>query len=80
MAQSGDAALAAQAALVRYTHAVLDGVRQQLCSTVAGTGRPADTSYAEALQLMEAVEHRFKGLWGAVDLPIIHSFYALSAQ
>jgi hypothetical protein len=80
LTQLRDATLDAQAALVRYTHAVLDGVRQQLCSTVAGTAPPTDTRYAQSLQIIEAVERRFKGLWGTVDLPIIHSFYTFSER
>jgi len=71
-----DAALTAQAALLRYTHTVLDGVQEQLRSTIAGTCGPGDTRYGQALQIIDAVDRRFKGLWGTVDLPIIHSYYS----
>jgi len=73
-------ALGAQAALVRYTHAVLDAVRQDLRDTVAGLSPSATGRYAEALPILEAVDRRFKGLWGGVDLPIIHSFFAATAH
>ncbi|MBI3783465.1 MAG: DUF4838 domain-containing protein [Deltaproteobacteria bacterium] len=64
-------ALHATAQLVRYTQMVLEGIALELDS-----GNAADTVYARALQLIEAVDRRFKGLWGALDLPIIHNFYA----
>jgi len=70
-----DDRLAAQAALVRYTQAVLEAVRQELVATLAGGRADATERYAAALQAIANVEGRFKGLWGAVDLPIIHSFY-----
>jgi hypothetical protein len=75
----GDEPLAAQAALVRYTQAVLDAVRQDLQDTVAGRPPSAAERYVEALPIIEAVDRRFKGLWGSVDLPIIHSFFAAAA-
>ncbi|HVM94849.1 MAG TPA: DUF4838 domain-containing protein [Candidatus Acidoferrales bacterium] len=63
-------ALHAAAQLVRYTQMVLEGIASEIES-----GAPADTIYARALQLIEAVDRRYKGLWGSVDLPIIHNFY-----
>ena len=66
-----DEALHATAQLVRYTQMVLEGIAHELES-----GAPADTIYARALQLIEAVDRRYKGLWGSLDLPIIHNFYA----
>jgi hypothetical protein len=69
-----DEALHAAAQLLRYTQTVLGGVGHEL-----QTGAPADTIYVHALQLLEAVDRRFKGLWGSVDLPIIHSFYAAAS-
>jgi hypothetical protein len=80
LAARGDEALVAQAALVRYTHAVLAGVRQQLQDTLAGQPRDAELLYDEALRVIDTVERRFKGLWGDVDLPIIHRFFAAAAQ
>ena len=71
-----DEALAAQGALICYTHAVLDAARQDLQDTVAGRPPSAAGQYAETLSIIEAVDRRFKGLWGTVDLPIIHSFFA----
>jgi hypothetical protein len=75
----GDDPLLAQAALVRYTRGVLAGVRQQLRDTLAGHPRDAEAQYAEALQVIEAVDRRFKGLWGNVDLPIMHRLFAAAA-
>lgn len=69
-------ALHAQATLLRYTYATLDGVRHELQQTATGTPAQADTYYATALEIMNGIDRRFKGTWGAVDLPIIHSFYA----
>lgn len=80
LAACGDDALAAQAALLHYTRAVLAGVRQQLQDTLAGHPRDAEPLYDAALQVIDAVERRFKGLWGSVDLPIIHRFFAAAAQ
>jgi hypothetical protein len=69
--------LEAQAALIRYTHAVLGAVRDDLRAAVAGTPvAAAYDRYAGALEIMEAVDARFKGLWGRMDLPMIHNFYA----
>jgi len=76
----GDDTLLAQAALVRYTHGVLTGVRQHLHDTLAGHPRDAEARYTEALQVIEAVDRRFKGLWGSVDLPIMHRLFAAAAH
>jgi hypothetical protein len=76
----GDAALVAQAALVRYTRGVLAGVRQQLHDTLAGQPRDAEPQYTEALQLIDAVDRRVKGLWGSIDLPIMHRLFAAGAH
>jgi hypothetical protein len=80
LAALGGDALAAQATLVRYTHRVLGAVRQQLQDTLAGHPRDAEPQYTAALRALDAVEPRFKGLWGSVDLPVIHSFFALAAH
>ena len=69
-------ALAGLAALLRYTHAVLDAVRYDLRETVAGRAASANHRYAEALPVIETVDRRFKGVWGTVDLPLIHSYFA----
>ncbi len=73
------APLAAQATLVRYTGLVLDGVRQELRGIEAGaSGAARDAaraSYDQAVEIIAGVEQRFKGLWGSVDLPIIHAFF-----
>jgi hypothetical protein len=76
----GDAAGGAQVALIRYTHAVLQGVRQELQQTVAGQVPNARDQYAEALGLVANVDARLRGLWGRVDLPIIHSFYDVTPE
>jgi hypothetical protein len=75
-----DDALGAQAALIRYTQTVLEGVRQELQDARSGTPAQVEAHYAAALDLMHTIERRFKGLWGTVDLPIIHSFYAAAAH
>jgi len=72
--------LAAQALLMRYTRGVLAAVRQQLQDTLAGHPRDAEAQYTEALSVLDAVERRFKGLWGSVDLQVIHRFFALAAH
>ena len=82
----GGEPLAAQAALVRYTRVVLEGVRQELrgvmgeASVTAG-GKAADARalYEQAVQIIVGVEQRFKGLWGSVDLPMIHAFFNAAA-
>jgi hypothetical protein len=80
LAALGGDALAAQARLIRYTQGVLSAVRQQLRDTLAGQPRDAEAQYTEALSVLDAVDRRFKGLWGSVDLPVIHSFFALAAH
>ncbi len=75
----GEETLKAQGALVWYTHKVLQGVGQELRDAGPGGRAQAEDRYDEALQIIERVERRFKGLWGSVDLPIIHSFYRLAA-
>ena len=76
LASRGDATLAAQAALVRYTYGVLAAVRQQLLDTLAGQPRDAEPQFSEALRALDVVERRFKGLWGSVDLPMFHQLFA----
>jgi len=68
---SADAAVAALQALMRYTRAVLVGVERELAG-----GADAGAAYDEAMALMRAVDRRFTGLWGAVNLPVIHSFHS----
>ena len=80
LAQLGDDALVAQAALVRYTQTVLAGVAEDLRQRLAGQPGAADARYAEALQLIEGVDRRFKGLWGTVDLAIVHSFFTAALE
>lgn len=75
----GDSALAAQGPLVRYTQMVIEGVQQELRQTLAGHPPHAEPQYAQALQVVEGVDSRWKGVWGSVDLPIIHSFYNVAA-
>jgi len=65
---------------MRYTRGVLAAVRQQLQDTLAGHPRDAEAQYTEALSVLDAVERRFKGLWGSVDLQVIHRFFALAAH
>jgi hypothetical protein len=71
-----DRELAAQAALVRFTRAVLGAVVCEIRSRRDGEVAPAESRYAEALRIVAHVERRFKGLWGAVDLPIIHALFS----
>jgi len=67
--------LRSQALLLRYTMTVLEGVRHE--TEARGSGAIV---FERALKFIEAVDRPFKGLWGAVDLPIIHSFYSAAAQ
>jgi hypothetical protein len=76
----GDAAMGAQAPLIRYTHAVLQGVQHELHQVVAGQTPNAQGQYADALRLIENVDAHLRGVWGRVDLPIIHSFYDVTPQ
>jgi len=75
-----DTTTGAQAALLRYTHAVLQGVRHELQQSIVGQVPNAQAQYAAALRLIEKVDARWKGVWGRVDLPIIHSFYDVAPQ
>lgn len=72
--------LRADAALVRYTRTVLDGVRLELQQTLAGEVPNAQARYADATELLDRVDARLKGLWGRVDLPIVHGFYNLAPE
>ena len=72
--------LCADAALVRYTRAVLDGVRLELQQTLAGEVPNAQPRYADAIELLDRVDARLKGVWGRVDLPIVHGFYNLAPE
>ena len=66
--------------MLHYTATVLDGVRCELRNAAAGDPAPPATDrYAAALQILDAVDARWKGLWGTVDLPIVHSFYTAAA-
>jgi len=80
LSELGDDALVAQAALARYTQTVLIGVAEDLRARLAGQPTAAHARYAEALMLIDAVERRFKGLWGAVDLAIVHSFFTAGLE
>jgi len=77
---SQPAALVALAALLRYTHAILAAVRHELQETAAGRLPCANERYAAALPVLEAVDRRFKGIWGAVDLPLIHGYFAALSE
>ncbi|MBI4518589.1 MAG: DUF4838 domain-containing protein [Deltaproteobacteria bacterium] len=61
--------LVALQAQLRYNAAVLAGVGEQLA------GRDPRHAYERALAIMENVERRFKGLWGAENLPVIHAYH-----
>jgi uncharacterized protein DUF4838 len=75
-------AIAAQATLVAYTKLVLQGVAQRIERSLEGGSAATSTEaqsraiYDEALQLIAAMDRRFQGLWGAVDLPIVHQLHA----
>jgi hypothetical protein len=74
-----DPTLAAQAALLQYTQLLLEEVERELRATVTGRTVDGADRYAAALEVMASVERRFKGLWGSVDLPIIHGFHDAAA-
>jgi len=65
---TGDSQAAALQALLRYNQTLLRGVAQEL---EGGDGEP---HYQAALTIMQSVDRRFRGLWGAVNLPVIHSY------
>jgi len=80
----GDDSVASQAALLTYTRTVLQGVvgaiDRQLSDGVplpAGEIDPSRAMYDDALRMIERVDQRTKGLWGAVDLPILHQLYTM---
>lgn len=68
-AQGEDAALALSR-LVRYTQAVCAAVEHEL-----RTGSAPRDVYATALELLQGVDRRWKGVWGELDLPTIHTLY-----
>jgi hypothetical protein len=76
---SDDTAVGAQAALLRYTHMLLQGVRRELEGDPGDSGptRPGRESYEAALHVLGGVDRRFTGLWGAVDLPLIHAIHTM---
>jgi hypothetical protein len=57
-------------ALLRYNRAVLEGLREELLD------RPAAGHFETALDIVRGVDRRVTGLWGAVDLPVIHAYHA----
>jgi Domain of unknown function (DUF4838) len=65
-----DGAVNAWKALLSYNRAVLSGVRHELDGS---SGQP---QYEAALEIMRRIERRFTGLWGAVNLPVIHAYYS----
>ncbi len=62
--------MAAQHGLLRYTNAVLAGVLHQLDNL------PAAADYEMAMAIMRDIDRRFTGLWGAVNLPVIHAYHS----
>ncbi len=66
----GTASSTALARLARYTQTVFAGVEHEI-----RTGSRVHSIYAAALETLRAVDHRWKGVWGEVDLPTIHSLY-----
>ena len=69
--------------LLRYTQLILEGVQCELRSTLAGDGDmamdAARVHYQRALEVMERVEPHVKGVWGSVDLSIIHHLLSATA-
>ncbi|MBI1818162.1 MAG: DUF4838 domain-containing protein [Deltaproteobacteria bacterium] len=63
-------AIAAQHGLLRYTNGVLLGVLHQLDNL------PAAADYEMAMAIMRDIDRRFTGLWGAVNLPVIHAYHS----
>ena len=56
--------------LVRYTQAVFAGVEHEL-----QTRTSAEKIFSSALEILAGVDRRWKGVWGEIDLPTIHSIY-----
>jgi hypothetical protein len=69
-----DSRMRAQAQLLRYTRTVFAGIEHEL-----STGNNADSIYAAALRIIEAVDSQLKGLWGELDLPMIHNLYTAAS-
>lgn len=63
-------AVRALGALVRYTQTVFAGVEHEL-----RTGSSAEKIFSSALEILLGVDRRWKGVWGEIDLPTIHSIY-----
>ena len=71
---ASDSQVAALQALLRYNQALLRGVTQEL------DGGDGEAHYQAALGIMQAVDRRFTGLWGAASLPVIHAYLSTTAH
>lgn len=67
---AGLPSLQALALLVRYTQTVFEGVAHEI-----DTGTSAEAIYSHALNLLQSVDRTYKGVWGDLDLPVIHDIY-----
>ncbi len=68
-----------QAPLLEYTETLLQGVAREL-SDFPGAAAEARSLYAHALEKLAQVAPRNLGLWGRLNLPVIHRFYDVAAQ
>jgi hypothetical protein len=77
--------LTACGTLARYTGSVLAGVCAELRGAMGSAdevlGRSAAASeYTRAVQALQSVDTRIKGVWGTVDLPIIHDVFSVAQR
>ncbi len=70
---AGSPALHALALLVRYTQAVFEAVAYEI-----DTGKDGESLFRSALKFIEAIDRTHKGVWGELDLPVIHDVYKLA--
>ncbi len=62
--------LAALGLLVRYTQTVFEGVAHEI-----DTGNTAEVIFRHALNILQSVDRTVKGVWGDIDLAVIHDLY-----
>jgi hypothetical protein len=69
----------AQASLLKYTCAVLEGVLLHLAGLPTAEDE-AEACYRRAIEIVAAVDDRLAGVWGRRDLPVIHSFHSATTR
>ena len=69
----------AQASLLKYTCAVIEGVLLHLAGSPTAEDE-AEACYRRAIEIVAAVEDRLVGVWGKRDLPVIHCFHSATTR